>query len=877
MSRPPLLARALLRLLTPSRVYEAVAGDLEEQWHEGGGRQYWRHALRSIADCWRGALDAGLLDPDAPQRGMWAAFSTDLRFAVRLMARNPGFALAAVLTLALGIGGSTAIFSTVNPTLFEPLPYPASSRLVSACDRGQNDSCVDVTFGTYRELLARTRAFEHLAVMRVWQPVLAETGEAERLDGQRVTADYFRVLGVPPAIGRDFTDADDVLNGPRVVILGDGFWRRRFGADPAIVGRDISLGSFRYLVIGVMPASFENVLAPSAEVWTPLQYDPALPTDGREWGHHLRLIGRLRDGVTLAAATADVEAIAASPIPEFARVPWASLQNGLIVTSMQDELTRGVRPVLLAFAAAVLLVLVIACANVANLLLARAVHRQREFAMRSALGAGRWRMIRQLVVEGLFIAIPGGLLGVIAAQIAVDAMLVLAPIDLPRVDAVTVDARALAFALALTTVVGIAIALLPAVQVFRRNLQASLQQNTRLAAGGHRTARHFLVVTEVALALVLLVSGGLLFRSLHQLVAISPGFDSTHLVVAQVQVSGARFRVDGPSHRFFEQVLEATRRLPGVSAAAITSQLPLSTQTDRYGVFPEHAPPLDPNADGSAYRYSVSPGYFQTMGITVRRGRALEPRDREGAPLAVVISETLVRRRFAGVDPIGQRMRIGPANGPWYTVVGVVDDVKQLSLSVDDSEAFYITPSQWFFADAARWIVVRATAQQGLPAAIRGAVRAVDSGQPVVRQTSMDALLAAATADRRFALTVFSAFGGIALVLAVTGLYGALARSVLERTREIGVRVALGASRGEIVAMVMRQGLGLTAIGIGLGVAGAAAITRLLETLLFGTTSLDPATYVSVVALFTMVAALASVVPAARAVSIDPAITLRAE
>jgi putative ABC transport system permease protein len=877
MRRPPAGARMLLWLCLPARLRESIMGDLEEQWHARGGREYWRLSMRSILDCWRGALGTGMSDSDATHRGVWAAVGTDLRFAGRLMARNPGFALAAVLTLALGIGGSTAIFSTVNPTLFEPLPYPASDRLVSACDRGQNDTCLDVTFGTYRELLARTRAFQHLAVMRVWQPVLAEIGEAERLDGQRVTSDYFRVLGIPPAIGRDFTDADDVLNGPRVVILGDGIWRRRFGADPAVVGREIPLGSFRYLVIGVMPASFENVLAPSAEVWTPLQYDPALPTDGREWGHHLRLIGRVRDDLTLAAAAADVEAIAASPISEFARVPWASLQNGLIVTSMQDELTRGVRPVLLAFAAAVLLVLVIACANVANLLLARAVQRQREFAMRSALGAGRWRLVRQLLVEGLLIAVPGGLLGVIAAQVAVDALLVLAPIDLPRVDAVAVDARALAFAIGLTTVVGIAIAVLPAVQVFRRNLQASLQQNTRTAAGGHRTARHFLVVTEVALALVLLVSGGLLFRSLHQLVSISPGFESSQLVVAQVQVSGARFRDDGPSHRFFEQVLEATRRLPGVSAAAITSQLPLSGQVERFGVFLEQSPPLDPNADGSAYRYSVSPEYFQTMGIPVRRGRALEPRDREGAPFAVVISETLARRRFAGVDPIGQRMRMGPADGPWYTVVGVAADVKQSSLSANDAEAFYVTPTQWFFADPARWIVVRATAQQGLPAAIRGAVRSVDPGQPVVRLTSMDALLAAVTADRRFALTVFSAFGGIALVLAVTGLYGALARSVLERTREIGVRVALGASRGEIVAMVMRQGLGLTAIGIGLGVGGATTVTRLLETLLFGTTSLDPATYVSVVALFTVVAALASVVPAARAVSIDPAITLRAE
>lgn len=873
-STPPFAGRLLLRLLAPRRLHEAIAGDLEESWREGRVTRwgYMREVVRSLLDVVRMKAEA-----TESSRAMHTGIAQDVRVGARMMARNPGFTIAAVLTLAIGIGGSTAIFSTVHPTLFEPLPYPASDRLVFACDRGQDGACLDVTFGTYRELLARTHAFEHLAVMRPWQPVLAERGEAERLEGQRVTAGYFRVLGVQPAIGRDFADADDPPGAPRVAILGDGVWRRRFAADPTIVGREITLGSARYQIVGVMPRAFENVLAPEAAVWTLLQYDPSLPADGREWGHHLRLIGRLREGVSLAAARADFDAIAASPIREFARVPWAALRNGFIVSTLQDRLTSGVRPVLLAFAAAVLLVLVIACANVGNLLLARAVHRQREFAMRAALGAGRWRLLRQLVIEGLLLAGAGGALGILAAYVTVDALVALAPEGLPRVDAIAVNAMALLFATAITTLVGIAVALLPALQTLRRDLQTSLQHRSRTATGGHRTARQALVVTEVALALVLLVSGGLLFRSLREFVAIAPGFETGQLVAAQVQVSGTRFQEDAASHQFFEQVLDATRGLPGVTAAAVTSQLPFSGQIERFGVFTEYAPTLDPDVDSSAYRYAVSPGYFATMGITLRKGRGLDVRDRDGAPLAVVVSDTLARRRFAGVDPIGQRIRIGAADGPWFTVVGVATDVKHSSLSAADGEAVYITPQQWFFADPARWIVARAAARQGLPAAIRGAVRSIDAGQPVVRVTEMDALLANSTADRRFALVVFGAFGSIALVLAVTGLYGALSRSVVERTREIGVRAALGASRHEIIAMILRQGIAMTGIGVLIGVAGAAAATRLLETLLFGTTALDPATYAAVIALFAVIAATASVVPAVRAVSIDPAITLRAE
>ena len=876
-----LFARVLLRLCIPAHLREAIAGDLEEQWNTSGrsGYRYWSAALRSIADCWRDRLRPVEDEPrGSGGDGLLASLLQDVRFAARMMMRAPGFTIASVLTLALGIGGSTAIFSTVKPALFEPLPYPEAGRILAMCDRGQDDACIDVTFGTFREVLARNHSFDALAVIRTWQPILTGTGEPERLEGLRVSATYFRVLGMTPVLGRDFTDADDRLGAPRVAVLSDGLWRRRFGADPSVIGRDISLGNFRYAIVGVLPRSFEDVLAPGADVWTPLQYDVALPVDGREWGHHLRMIGRLKAGVRPEMAVADLEAIARAPLPELPRVAWAALPNGFLVNVLQDNLTRDVKPVLLAFAGAVVLVLVIASANVANLLLARALHRRREFAMRAALGAGRERLVRQLLTEGLLVALCGGVVGVLTAQVGVDALIALGPPGLPRLEAIAVDGLALAFALAVTVFVGLAIALIPAVQTFRGDLQRSLQQNTRTAPGGSRTARQTLVIAEVALALVLLVSAGLLFRSLSELISIAPGFEADRLTVAQLQTVGSRFTEIPVTDRFFQQVLENLRGLPGVSAAALTTQLPLSGDIQGFGIHLEHAPQVYGDEDGSAFRYAVSPGYFETMGIPLQRGRVLEAGDRADAPRVVVISDTLARRRFRGVDPIGQRLRIGPNDSPWFTVVGIVGDVKQVSLSVEgDGDAVYVTPSQWHFADPATWIVVRSSLGDSLPASIRAAVWAVDKNQPIVRMASMRALVDQTTADRRFALLVFGVFGAVALLLSVTGLYSALARSVTERTREIGVRSALGASRVEILSMVLRQGLGLAFTGVAAGILGAIAVTHLLETLLFGTEPTDPATYVSVTMLFMAVAALASSIPALRAATIDPAITLRAE
>ena len=805
---------------------------------------------------------------------------SDLHYAARQLVKNPGFTAVAVLTLALGIGACTAIFSAVSPILFEPLPYPHPGRIVMIWDFGRNDLRAEVTFGTYRELLQRARSFDALAVLRPWQPTMTSATQPERLEGQRVSAGYFRVLGVLPVLGRDFEPSEDVLNGSNVAILSNRLWQRRFAGDPAIVGRTVTLNDNLFTVIGVMPASFENVLAPSAELWTPLQYDTVLRPQSREWGHHLRMVGRLRAGVDKEQGKRELDAIAHAPLQEFPRVPWASLEQGLIVDSLQQGVTFAVKPALLAVLGAVLLLLAIACINVTNLLLARGAQRRSEFAMRVALGAGRSRLIRQMLVESLLLAVISAVFGIVIAQWGVRALVALSPPGLPRLDAIRLDTVVFAFALGMTTLVGLVVGLVPALHASHSDPHLAMQQGSRGAVGGHHLTRRTLVVAEVSLALVLLVSSGLLLRSLERLFAVDVGFRPSHLLTMQVQESGRRFDEDTDKRRFFEQALEAARRVPGVTVAAFTSQLPLSGDLDGYGVVFEND--IDPNDDHSVFRYAVSPGYFETIGIPLRRGRFLDGHDVAGQPMAVVISESLAKRKFPGRDPIGQRLRIGPGidrvGDPWPVIVGVVGNVRQVSLALAESDAVYTTPPQWYWTDNPMSLVLRVQGDAAaLAPSIKQAIWSVDKDQPIVRVATMDNLVAKSAAQRRFALIVFEAFALVALVLAGTGIYGVLSGSVTERTREIGVRAALGASPSDILALVVRQGMTLTTLGVLIGLVGSVAATQALVTLLFGISNLDPFTYLSVIALLLLVSVVACWVPASRAARVDPAITLRAE
>jgi putative ABC transport system permease protein len=817
-----------------------------------------------------------------------STFLADLRYGWRQLHDRPGFTTVAVLTLALGIGATTAIFSVVNPILLEPLPYPQAKRIAMIWGSYQG-ARAEVSYGTYRELSERSRSFESLAIFEPWLPAVTGGGQAERLEGQSVSAKFFRAVGVTPSLGRDFEEGDIGFNAPKTVILSDRLWRERFGADRGILGRQIKLDDDNYTVIGVMPAKFENVLAPSAEIWTGEQYDPRqlwTNFNSWEWGNHVHMVGRLRAGVTMAQAGQELAEIARTPLPQFRRPPWASLRKGLFVDRLQDDVARTVKPVLLALFGAVVLVLVIACVNVVNLLLARSAQRRGEFATRVALGASRTRVVRQVVTESLLLAFLGGTAGVGVAVFGVRALIALSPPGLPRLDAIVVDRAAFAFALGITVLIGIASGLVPALYLSRKKIYASLQQNSRNTAGGHAWIGRVLVVTEVALALVLLVSAGLLSHSMTRLLSVDPGIDPSHLLTLQVQTSGHQFD-DIPSargagstrrRRFFEQALEAVRRVPGVKQAAFTSFLPLSDDPQVMGVF---GASFEKNGPASAYgvfRYAVSPGYWQAMGIPLRSGRYIDEHDTASAPHVALLSESLVRREFGAESPIGKRLHVGPTDQPWFTIVGVVGDVKQTSLAIGDADAVYLSTEQTWFADDTLSFVVRAQGDAAqLASAVRQAIWSVDKDQPIVRVITMDKLVAQSAAERRFTLIIFATFAALALLLAAIGIYGVLAGSVTERVREIGVRLALGASPHDVLALVLRQGLRLALIGTACGLVGALVASRALAAMLFGISRLDPATYIGVIALLAGVSAVACAIPAVRASRVDPAITLRAE
>jgi putative ABC transport system permease protein len=801
----------------------------------------------------------------------------DLRYGLRMLVKNPAFTMVAVLTLALGVGAITAIFSALNPILFEPLPYPHPERILMVWDIFQGARS-DVTFHTYREIAARSRSFDALAILEPWQPTIVGRAEPERLDGQSVSYGYFRALGVQPEIGRDFQPSDDAFQGPHVAILSYGLWQRRLGGDPTILGRQITLDGDGYTVVGVMPRTFENVLAPTAEIWSPEQYDPGHITDTNtaEWGHHLRMVGRVRPGLSLVQAKADIDMIARAPISEFPRPHWAALPSGFIVDSLQGDVTRGVKPALLAVLGAVMLVLLIACVNVTNLLLARGAARRGEFAMRAALGASRTRMIRQVLTESLVLAAVGGALGVQLAEFGVRALVALSPAELPRLRAIGLDRTVFIFALAITALIGVVVGMVPALQASRGYLQAGVKQGSRQTIGDHQLTRRTLVVTEVALALALLVSAGLLLRSASRLFAVDPGFDPSHLLTMQVQTSGHKFDDPKVTRQFFAQALEETRNVPGVAAAAFTSLLPLSddTQFGLYGTEFER----DKNSYDT-FRYVVTPGYFETMRIPLRRGRFLEKSDVSGARFAAVISESLAKKEFGNQDPIGQRVRIGGfPNWPWYTIVGVAGDVRQESLAAGNLDAAYITPEQSWFAEQAMSLVVRARGDAAtLIPAIEKAVWSVDQNQPIVRIATADTLLAASAAQRHFVLILFGAFSIAALALAAVGIYGVLSGSVTARTREIGVRLALGAPRSNILSLVLRQGLSLTVLGTLIGLACAVAASQALVSLLFGVSPLDFVTYLGVTVVLVGVSSIACWIPARRAMRVDPIVALRYE
>jgi putative ABC transport system permease protein len=588
------------------------------------------------------------------------------------------------------------------------------------------------------------------------------------------------------------------------------------------------------------------------------------------------MIGRLRTGIGQDQARTDLAWIASTPVSEFPRPNHASLAQGFVIDRLQDDVTRGVKPALVAVFGAVILVLLIACVNVTNLVLSRSAKRQGEIAVRIALGAPPQRVRRQLVTESLLLAIFGGIGAMFVTEFGIRMLLALSPGGLPRMHEIRLNTPVFVFAFGITLLVGFLVGLIPSWQASRADLQSSLQEGSQRVAGSNQRVRQSFVVIEVALALLLLVTTGLLFQSIRRLLAVPAGFDASNVISLQVQTNGRRYDHQRVSNEFFAQALEVVRQVPGVTAAAFTSQLPLSGDLDVYGAQFEDD---DPNIAYPAYRYAVSTDYFNTLRIPLRRGRLLDAHDTENTPPAVLISESLAKRRFANQDPLGKRLHIGGRNGtPEFRIVGVVGDVKQQSLGLSDSDAVYTTTTQWTYPERTLSLVVRGHGDLSAQIlAIKNAIWSVDSDQPIVRIARMETLLAESAAERRFVLILFEAFGLIALTLAACGIYGVLAGNVAERTREIGVRSALGASRHGIIALILRQGMTLTAIGSLLGLSGALLASQAIAAMLFGISRFDPLTYLLAIVLLAAVAAAACAIPAWRASRIDPMAALRYE
>ena len=881
-SPPPAFAMWLLKRVVPEHLREAMIGDLEEMYHakitsgvaeRTANRWFWREAL-SAPRTLLTRNQTPHITRELTGDSVVTLFGSDVKFAWRMLLRRPGFTVLSVATLALGIGATTAIFSAVYPILFESLPYPRADQLSMVWEGTNTDDKSNIGYSTFADIAEQNHSFVAMAAMAYASATMTGKGEPQFLQGQRVSLTFFSVLGIPPAIGRDFRAEDNVRGTQRVILLSHSLWRLRFSGDSTIVGKPITLDGNSFIVLGVMPEGFENVLNPSAQFWTPLRYERTLPQACRSC-RHLRAIARRRADVTPAQASRDVNAISTRFTRDF---PQDYARAGMMVPKLGDEIVRGVRPALLAVLGAVALVLLVACLNVMNLLLARGAQREAEFAVRAALGAGRLRIVRQLLSESVMLAVFSGIAGVGVALVGVRALVALSPANLPRLSAIHVNAPVLLFAIAVTTLVGVFFGLIPGLYATRRNLYDGIRRSGPRTAGTSRFTRSALVISEVALAMVLLVGSGLLFRSMERLFAVNPGFDSNQLLTLQIQSGAGRLRSDTLVAAFFDDALKAVRNQPGVVSAALTSQLPLSGDFDSYGVQFQNSTNERRSEDHSSFRYGVSDGYFETMKIPLVQGRLFTSADREKSALVAIISESSARKQFGNASALGHRIRLGGDERPWREIVGVVGDVKQTSLAAELADGFYVPERQWFFVDNSMSMVVRTkTNALSMVQTLRNAIWAVDKDQPFIRIATADELMADRAAERRFAQVLFESFSVLALILAAAGIYGVLAGTVSERIRELGVRAALGANGRDLVLMVLRQGLSLTGVGVVTGIAAALASSRVIEGMLFNISPLDVSTYAGVSAALVGVALLACWIPARRASHASPMEALRAE
>jgi putative ABC transport system permease protein len=810
----------------------------------------------------------------------WSEVVQDVTFAFRHFVAQPGFTAVALLTLAIGIGATSAIFSAVHAVVLKPLPFPAPERLVNVYEdyRGRPGG---VSAGNFTDVSAAATSFDALAAVQYSSFNLTREDAAERVTGARVTAGFFDVFGVKPALGRPFTVAEDEPGKEQVVVLSHRLWARRFGADPSIVGRDVRLGGQPYQVLGVMPASFD-LTADSEELWVPIAFTAARKATHDE--HYLTVFGRLKAGVSKEQAAGELARIAPGITAQF---PNDAQGLGFQVIAMTDDVVGDYRQRLFVLLGAVGFVLLIACGNLANLLLARAAARSGELAIRAALGAGRARIVRQLLTESLMLALSASLLGLALARSGIRALVVMSPPGVPRLDQAGLDSVVVLFTITVAFMCALIFGLAPALRAARTDLQTGLRGAGRSAgSGGVRDRlRTALIAGELALALLLLSGASLLVQSAIALQRVPPGFNPDGVLSARLSLPAEQYGTPERAQQAFEAIVTQARAIPGVRAAGITSQVPRGRGGNGNGLVPEGRKLDAANSIGSRLRM-VTPGYFEAMGIPITRGRALNDQDRRGGLKVMVISEALARVAWPDQDPIGRRIaccEAGPTGGPDYkTVVGVAGDVRSTAPGDAPTPEFYLPlaqlpPEAWAWTQRTMYVVVRTTVDPSSAGeALRDIVRRVAPGVPLFDVRTMEQRLGASLSTARFNMLLLTLLGGIGLLLAAIGIYGVISYFVSRRTQEIGVRMALGATRADVVRLVVRQAAGPVAAGLVLGVAASLALTGVLRAQLFGVSPRDPLTLAGVALLLAAVGLIASLVPARRAASIDPTQALRA-
>jgi putative ABC transport system permease protein len=821
-----------------------------------------------------------LLQEDS--REMWGftgieTLMKDIRFGIRMLLKSPGFTVVAVIALALGIGANSAIFSVVNTVLLRPLPYKDPERLVMVWEDNTRHGYPRDTpaAANYIDWRDQNQVFEAMAAIADLSLNLTGSGEPERIDGKRVSANLFSLLGVEPQLGRAFLPEEDQPGGNCVVMMSHGLWQRRFGFDKKIIGQPLTLNGASCTVVGVMPPDFQFP-SREAELWVPISFSTQEAANrGR---HFLQVIARLKPGVTVQQAQTEMNAIAARLQQQY---PESNADLGAAVVPLHEQVVGDIKPALLVLLGAVGFVLLIACANVANLLLARAAVRQKEITIRVALGASRARLIRQFLTESILLAALGGVIGLLLSLWGVNLLKAFIPENISQVKAIAIDARVLGFTLLVSLLTGLIFGLAPAIQASNFNLNETLKEGGRDSAAGSRSnrIRALLVITEVAVSLILLIGAGLLINSFMRLRNVDPGFRADNLLTMRIVLPALKYPDQARRAAFYTDLLRRVEALPGVQSAAVTTNLPLYRQGNSIGISIEGRPDPPPDQGLIIVTRVVSPEYFSTMGIQLSKGRQFNEHDKAEGQGVAVISETMARKYWPGEDPLGRRIKSGSSasTSPWLTIVGVAKDVRQFELNVDPKPQMYLPYEQaGFFAP--RDLVVRTNVEPlSLAATVRRTVWEIDKDQPVSNISTMEDILSESVARQRFSMLLLGVFAALALVLAAVGLYGVMSYSVAQRTREIGIRMALGAQARDVLKLVVGNGLKLVLIGVVIGLVAAFILTRLMSSLLFGVSATDPITFTIISLVLIGVALLASYIPARRATKVDPMIALRYE